>query len=75
MNDRVLSLCIEYTNLVDSMRHGRYDADELRSLDSDRLVLHEQLMEMTGLDRTTDMYRFARDEMHKARSQGYLRED
>ena len=49
------------------MREGQYEPEELRDLDSQRQVTHEQLLEYTGLTRSTDMYQYARTVLHAAR--------
>ena len=56
----LLSLCQEYIELVDTVRTGRYDADDWRELDSQRQVTHNQLLDITGLTRDDDMYAYAR---------------
>jgi cell division FtsZ-interacting protein ZapD len=50
----------EYVELVDSMGFGHYSRDELRELDSQRQVTHNQLLDITGLDRSEDMYAYAK---------------
>ena len=60
MHPYLVSLCREYVELVDSMRFGQYSRDELRQLDSQRQVTHNQLLDITGLERDTDMYAYAR---------------
>ena len=49
MHPYLISLCQEYVQVVDAMRHGRYTAAELRELDSQRQVTHNDLCRITGL--------------------------
>ena len=60
----------EYVEIVDAVLNGQYD--DLRAIDSHRLVLHEQILRYTGLTRATDMYRWCKNEMHLARLAGYI---
>lgn len=60
MHPYLISLCREYVELVDSMRFGQYSRDELRELDSQRQGTHNQLLDITGMDRSEDMYAYAR---------------
>jgi hypothetical protein len=59
-NNRLLTLCQEYIATVDAMRSGQYTVDELRTLDSERQLLHDELCRLTGYSRRADMYRAAR---------------
>lgn len=52
------SLCVEYVELVDSMRGGMHD--DHHALDSQRQITHNQLLEITGLTRADDMYLYAK---------------
>lgn len=56
----LLSLCQDYITAVDGHRSGSGDP---AGHDSARLVLHEQLLEYTGLTRETDMYRWCCDQL------------
>lgn len=57
---RVLALCSEYVHTVDAMRSGRYTTDEIHTLDSERILLHDELCRLLTLDRSVDMYRRAK---------------
>lgn len=70
MHPYLLSLCKEYIKLVDTMRSGQYTLEELRELDSQRQVTHNQLLELTDLEREDDMYAHARAVVIAARAQG-----
>lgn len=70
MDEHLLYLAAEYTELVDAMRFGRYDTHELHTLDSNRQVVHNQLREHTGLD-PDDMYQYCRAVLLAARAGGY----
>lgn len=70
MDAYLISLCRDYIDLVDGMRNGRYTTEEVRQLDSQRLVLHDQLCQHTGFDRSLDMYAYARRVVHAARAGG-----
>lgn len=70
MDRYLLSLAKDYTELVDAMRHGQYQPHELRTLDSDRQVLHNQLRQHSGLD-PDDMYQYCRALLLAARAGGY----
>lgn len=59
MHPYLISLCREYVELVDAMRFGQYSRDELRELNSQRQVTHNQLLDITGMDRSEDMYAYA----------------
>jgi len=56
VDEHLVLLCREYVTLVEAMREGQYEPEELRDLDSQRQVTHEQLLESTGLTRSTNMY-------------------
>lgn len=71
MHPYLISLCQEYVELVDSMRQGRYTAAELRELDSQRQVTHNQLLQITNLDPSDDMYAHAKAVLLAARAGGY----
>lgn len=70
MDSYLISLAQDYVALVDAMQHGQYTRDELRTLDSDRQVLHNQLRQHTGLD-PADMYQYCRAVLLAARAGGY----
>jgi hypothetical protein len=65
MHPYLLSLCQEYVALIDDMRHGRYAQAELRTLDSQRQVTHNQLIAIVGDQ--DDMYAYARAVLLAAR--------
>jgi uncharacterized UPF0160 family protein len=71
MHPYLISLCEEYVQLVDAMRNGRYTSGELQQLDSQRQVTHNQLVQITGLDHSDDMYAHARAVLLAARAGGY----
>lgn len=71
MHPYLISLCREYVALVDAMQHGQYSRAELRDLDSQRQVTHQQLIELTGKDRRDDMYAYARAVLLAARGGNY----
>jgi hypothetical protein len=71
MHPYLISLCEEYVQLVDAMRHGRYTAAELRELDSQRQVTHNELCRITGLDPSDDMYAHAKAVLLAARAGGH----
>lgn len=56
----LLSLCREYRETVDAIRSGRFSVEEIHQLDSERQGLHNELIRLTGYDRSADMYRVAR---------------
>lgn len=64
------SLCVEYVELVDSMRGGMHD--DHHALDSQRQITHNQLLEITGLTRADDMYLYAKQVLAEARARGLL---
>jgi hypothetical protein len=41
------------------MMQGQYDQSELRQLDSQHMVTHNQLLEITNMTRDEDMYAYA----------------
>jgi hypothetical protein len=71
MDLHLLTMLKEYVDFVDAFNSGDYEGS-IQGLDSQRLVLHEQLLQYTGLTRATDMYRYAKDQMHLARMAGYV---
>lgn len=61
MSDAYLvSLCQDYCAYVDAMRGGQYTTEEIRAIDSQRQVVHDELCRITGKDRSEDMYAYAR---------------
>lgn len=75
MNSRLLTLCKEYIQTVDSMYNGQHTTAEIRVLDSQRQLLHDELCRLTGLSKSADMYRHAKDELHRARMGGLSADD
>ena len=59
VDTHTLTLLREYCEHVDMMRSGRFTTDELHTLDSERILLHDRLCELLGLARSVDMYRRA----------------
>ena len=74
MHPYLLSLCQEYVELIKTMKKGGYSTDQYRQLDSQRQVTHEQLIQITGIERDSgiDMYQYALDIIEQARNQGLL---
>ena len=70
MDRYLIGLASDYVELVDAMQHGQYQPHELRALDSDRQVLHNQLRQHTGLD-PSNMYQYCRAILLAARAGGY----
>ncbi len=58
--DNIRTLCAEYIELVDSMRSGEHSTDQLHTLDSDRQWHHNELCRLLRIDRSVDMYRYAK---------------
>jgi hypothetical protein len=57
----IRTLAAEYVALVDAMRQGQYsDAAERHILSSQRSVVHDQLIALTGLTDRPAMYAFCR---------------
>ena len=48
MDMHLLTLLKEYVDLVDAFQSGAYEGD-IRDIDAQRIVAHEQLLEYTGL--------------------------
>ena len=56
------SLAEEYVTFVETMRAGQYtDSDEWQRLSSDRMLVHDELLRITGMTRRDDMYAFCRE--------------
>ncbi|HEU5013355.1 MAG TPA: hypothetical protein VFT66_12525 [Roseiflexaceae bacterium] len=59
---RLRALAEEYVTLVEAMRGGQYaDSDEWQRMSSDRTLVHDELLSLTGMTRRDDMYRYCRD--------------
>jgi hypothetical protein len=69
MDAHLLAMFKDYVDIVDAIRAGGYDGD-IHSSDGQRLILHEQLLEATGLTRATNMYEYARNELYLAQLAG-----
>jgi hypothetical protein len=65
----LVGLARDYKETVDTMMNGSGDAQQL---DSERLVLHEQILQYTGETRQSipDMYSWCIDLLHQARAAG-----
>lgn len=60
-HQRLLALAGEYVELVEAMREGRYaDDEEYRQLSSQRTVVHDELIQLTGLEERPAMYGYCR---------------
>jgi hypothetical protein len=59
----------EYIELVNQMTNSRLYPDELRQMDSERMVLHEQILQHLGLERgdIPDMYQYCKEQLRKKR--------
>ena len=68
MHPYLISLCEEYVQLVNDMRSGQYTIAEIRQLDSQRQVTHNELCRITGLDPSDDMYAYAKAVLLAARA-------
>jgi hypothetical protein len=54
-------LAAEYVELVDVMRNGQYvDAEEYRALSSQRTLVHDELIRLTGITERNAMYGYCR---------------
>ncbi|KPV50813.1 hypothetical protein SE17_24735 [Kouleothrix aurantiaca] len=55
---RLRTLAEEYVALVEAMHGGQYaDMDEYARLSADRTLVHDELLQLTGMTRSDDMYR------------------
>lgn len=66
----LVTLCRDYLDLIREMASGRYSTADLHTLDSDRQLLHNELLRITGLDPADDMAAYARRVLHAARAGG-----
>lgn len=57
---RLFLLAEEYTTLVEAQRSGEHDETEYNAIGSQRTVVHNELLWLTGLTRETDMYHWCR---------------
>jgi len=54
-------LAEEYVGFVDAMRGGQYaDSEEWQQLSSARMLVHDELLRLTGMTRHDDMYGYCR---------------
>ncbi|HEU5014273.1 MAG TPA: hypothetical protein VFT66_17245 [Roseiflexaceae bacterium] len=61
-NAHIRILAEEYVALVDAMRNGDYaDDEEWRRLSSDRALVHDELIMLTGLTERHQMYAYCRN--------------
>lgn len=59
---RIRALAEEYVTLVDLMRQGQYaDDTEWRVLSSQRSLVHDELIALTGLVERSAMYGYCRE--------------
>lgn len=67
----LVSLCEEYVALVDAISRGTYS--DFQKIDSQRLVTHEQLIQITGIDRNSgiDMYQYAKQVIYDHRMEAF----
>lgn len=65
-----LTLLREYVEHVDAMRSGQFTTDEIHTLDSERVLLHDRLCELLGIGHDVDMYRRATSILMYARGAG-----
>ncbi len=66
MDSYLISLAEEYVALVDAMRSGGYSTSDIRQLDSQRQVTHNEIRRHTNLD-PDDMYSYCRQVIRAAR--------
>jgi hypothetical protein len=58
---RIRTLAAEYVELVDQMRSGQYaDDEEYRTLSSQRSLVHDDLIALTGVTERPAMYGYCR---------------
>jgi hypothetical protein len=72
MDQHTLTLLQEYIEHVDMMRSGQFTRSELHTLDSERVLLHDRLCGLLGIDHSVDMYRRAQAILMHARGAGLL---
>jgi hypothetical protein len=66
---RLVALAEEYVGYVEAMRTGQFaDDEEWRRLSSERTLVHDELLQMTGMTRKDDMYVFCRNLLADRRS-------
>ena len=75
MDNHVTMLCREYIRMVDDMRSGYYSTEEIRQLDSDRILLHEELCKIMQQPHDDGMYQHAKNILHLARLAGSTSQD
>lgn len=58
ISERIRVLAEEYVGFVEMMRGGQYaDMSEYQRLSADRTLVHDELLQLTGMTRNDDMYR------------------
>lgn len=67
VDGHTLTLLREYINHVDMMRSGHFTTEEIHTLDSERILLHDRLCDLLGIDHSVDMYQRARSILLYAR--------
>jgi len=66
---RLRTLAEEYVTLVEMMRGGQYaDSDEWQQLSSACMLVHDELLRLTGMTRRDDMYRYCGELLTKPAS-------
>lgn len=66
---RLLILAEEYVSYVEAMRTGQFaDDEEWRTLSSERTLVHDELLRMTGMTRKDDMYLFCKNLLADSRN-------
>lgn len=69
--DHIRQLATEYVLLVEQMRSGAYtDATEYRTLSSQRTLLHDDLIALTGVSARPAMYAHCRALLAGNRNEG-----
>lgn len=64
---RLRTLAAEYATLVEQMGEGRYDGDEeYRTLSSQRGLVHDELIALTGITDRKAMYAYCREMLASA---------
>lgn len=66
--NRIATLAAEYVAFVDAMRGGQYtDEEEYRILSSQRTLVHDELIRLTGVTERSAMYGYCRRVLGPAR--------
>jgi hypothetical protein len=70
---RIRTLAVEYVELVDQMRGGQYDdEDAYRYLSSQRTLVHDDLIALTGVTERKEMYGYCRELLRGRQGSGAL---